>query len=103
MFLSPVPCPLKHKIKIRYDCCGLEAEVQYRTALRVMEKHNGKHICHPCYLKYRNPTYQPESREKRIQTMLEKYGPDYQAVLDERRKETLLEKYGTDQIPKEST
>lgn len=119
MYMQELPETLftTTKVKIKYDCCGIEREMKWVDASKNYIKNNSKHICKKCWLKSDdNPSKKPEVQMKIAATIDEKYGgvlpmnsqeaiesrkqqfedPNFVEQRNQKRIKTSIERYGAE-------
>ena len=119
MYMQELPETLftTTKVKIKYDCCGIEREMKWVDANKNFTKNNSKHICKKCWLKSDdNPSKNPEVQIKIAATIDERYGgvlpmnsqkaiesrkqqfedPNFIEQRNQKRIKTSIERYGAE-------
>lgn len=67
---------LKDRVKIKYDCCGQESEMDWLSAEKNLKVNNGKHICRSCRCKSENSHIKKLRKlpEEFVKQAIEKWG-----------------------------
>ena len=122
MYLQDITGVLQgQEVKIKYDCCGnfetcgQERMLKLKYAEKNFKDNQQKHICRKCQLKFKNPMFKNEIKEKVKETCEQRYGglamntpesienrkkmfqdENFVKQRTEKTKKTYLEKYGVD-------